>query len=58
MFYSNKQYGMAGPFGTLVRGVQIELTITSKCDILEIPQTGLCLFKTKGWLFTEDSNIG
>ena len=48
-FYSRATYGLGGPVLSIVRGVEIRLSLESICRILDIPSVGLRVYKAKAW---------
>ena len=48
-FYSRVTYGVGGPITSIVRGVEITLSLESICWIFDIPSVGLRVYESKVW---------
>ena len=48
-FYSNMTFEDEGPITTTINGVQIIFNVVELCQILEIPNEGVCLYEAKKW---------
>ena len=48
-FYSWVTYGLGGPIMSIVRGVEIRLSLESICRIFNIPSVGLRVYESKVW---------
>ena len=48
-FYSNMTFEDEGPITTTINGVQIVFNVAKLCQILEIPNEGVCLYEAKKW---------
>ncbi|WKA05351.1 hypothetical protein VitviT2T_023324 [Vitis vinifera] len=48
-FYSNMTFEDEGPITTTINGVQIVFYVAGLCQILEIPNEGVCLYEAKKW---------
>ena len=48
-FYSNMTFEDEGPITTTINGVQIVFDVAELCQILEIPNEGVCLYEAKKW---------
>ena len=48
-FYSWATYGLRGPVLSIVRGVEIRLSLESICRILNIPSVELRVYEAKAW---------
>ena len=42
-------YGLGGPITSIVRGVEIRLSLESICCIFNIPSVGLKVYESKAW---------
>ncbi|KAJ9672799.1 hypothetical protein PVL29_026148 [Vitis rotundifolia] len=48
-FYSNMTFEDEGPITITINGVQIVFDVAELCQILEIPNEGVCLYEAKKW---------
>ena len=48
-FYSQATYRLGGPVLSIVRGVEIRLSLKSICRILDIPSVRLRVYEAKAW---------
>ena len=48
-FYCNMKFEDEGPISTTINDVQFNFDVAELCQILDIPNEGVCLYEAKKW---------